>query len=234
MVTRSSASQADERRRAFRTMGRKYIRAPGSFDSRAVHSSLEPRSKETREDVSGHRSRDGGSMGRRSLMGDTLIDLTGRRFGSWTVIERAPNRGKAVRWLCRCERCERIVDVAGTSLKSGISQMCRPCSVHENHYKTHGLSKHPLHGVWQRMKGCTSSPTHHDFKHYGGRGIRVCDEWFHDFKAFYDWAMANGYKPGLTIERIDVNGNYEPSNCTWIPRELQPLNQRRTKRGDHV
>ena len=167
-------------------------------------------------------------------MKDTFIDLTGRRFQYWTVIERAPNRGHALRWWCRCERCGRIVNVAGTSLKSGISKCCRQCANADGGRRTHGLSKTKIYGVWQRMKGCTSSPTHHDFKHYGGRGIRVCDEWFHDFKVFYDWAMANGYKPGLTIERIDVNGNYEPSNCTWIPRELQPLNQRRTKRGDHA
>lgn len=165
-------------------------------------------------------------------MRSALKDLTGQKFGHWTVLARAPNRGRALRWSCKCELCGRILDVAGTSLKSGTSLSCRKCSATANHYRTHGLTDHPLYKVWQRMKGCTTRVQHQDFKHYGARGIRVCDEWFNDFQRFYDWAMRNGYKAGLTIERIDVNGNYEPSNCTWIPREEQPKNQRHTKRGD--
>ena len=66
-----------------------------------------------------------------------------------------------------------------------------------------------------------------DYKNYGARGIKICDEWKNDFKAFYDWAMSNGYADNLTIDRIDVNGNYEPSNCRWVTKEIQNKNTRR-------
>ena len=161
-------------------------------------------------------------------MKSTLIDLTGETFGNWYVIKRAPNRGKAVRWFCKCGLCGSIVNVAGTSLKSGTSKNCT-CIRKTGLHRTHGLSNHPLYRVWQRMKGCTSSPTHQDYKHYGERGIVVCEEWREDFGSFYEWAMTHGYQRGLTIERIDVDGNYEPSNCTWIPQSEQPKNSRRTR-----
>jgi hypothetical protein len=82
-----------------------------------------------------------------------------------------------------------------------------------------------IYKVWQRMKGCTTNPKHQDFKYYGGRGIIVCEEWLLDFKVFFDWATANGYKPGLTIERSDCDGNYCPDNCTWITIREQQRNK---------
>ena len=161
-------------------------------------------------------------------MGDTLKDLTGKTFGQWKVIERAPNRKRAIMWVCKCGLCGSTKIVAGTSLKSGTSKNCT-CIRKTGLHKTHGLSKHPLYRVWWRMKGCTTNPTHQDYKHYGARGIIVCPEWLNDFMTFYEWAINNGYRGGLTIERVNVNGNYEPSNCTWIPRADQPKNQRRTR-----
>ena len=75
------------------------------------------------------------------------------------------------------------------------------------------------------MKGCTTNPHHQDFKYYGGRGIAVCDEWLNDFQRFYDWAISNGYGHGLTIERVNCDGNYCPENCTWITIQEQQLNK---------
>lgn len=161
-------------------------------------------------------------------MGDTLKDLSGKTFNNWKVIERAPNRKRAVMWLCECSLCGTIKEVAGTSLKSGASKNCT-CVRKIGLHRTHGLSNHPLYKVWQRMKGCTTRPNHQDYKHYGARGIRVYPEWLKNFETFYEWAINNGYQPGLTIERVNVNGNYEPSNCTWIPRSEQPKNQRHTR-----
>ena len=76
------------------------------------------------------------------------------------------------------------------------------------------------------MKRRCTIPKDESYKNYGGRGITVCDEWLDPIN-FIEWALANGYKEGLTLERIDVNGNYEPNNCTWVTRELQNKNTRR-------
>ena len=157
-------------------------------------------------------------------MGDILKDLTNLRFGKWTVIGRATNHKKAVMWYCVCD-CGAKKVVHGTSLKSGASTMCRQCANRYRKPRTHGLTKHPLYKVWQRIKSSTTNPNHQDYEWYGGKGVRVCEEWFHDFAKFYEWSIANGYQQGLTIDRIDVNGNYEPSNCRWVPFKEQTLNR---------
>ena len=159
-------------------------------------------------------------------MGDTLNDLTGIRFGKWIVESRAENRGKAVMWNCVCDCGVRKV-VHGTSLKGGVSTSCG-CERKNGKPRTHGLTKHPLYRIWQRMKGCTTSKTHQDYKHYGARGIVVCEEWFSDFEKFHNWAIDNGWSKGLEIDRIDVNGNYEPGNCRFTNRSGQMSNTRRT------
>lgn len=157
-------------------------------------------------------------------MKDTLISLVGVRFERWLVLERAPNKGRAVMWKCECD-CGSIKTVAGTSLKTGVSGSCG-CLYREGVPRTHGKTHYPLYRVWQRMKGCTTSTTHQDYKFYGAKGVSVCEEWTKYFQSFYDWATSHGYAPGLTIERIDVYGNYEPKNCTWIPLSEQWKNKR--------
>lgn len=88
----------------------------------------------------------------------------------------------------------------------------------------HGLRHHPLYSHWVNMKTRCLNKNNVKYKNYGGRGITICEEWF-DFKKFYDWAMSNGYKQGLSIERINVNGNYCPENCTWITMIEQASNK---------
>jgi len=86
----------------------------------------------------------------------------------------------------------------------------------------------PLYNSWQNMKQRTINPKHHEYVNYGLRGIKVCSVWKNDFRAFYEWAMNNGYKKGLTIDRINVNGDYEPSNCRWLSMADQQMNKRTT------
>lgn len=93
----------------------------------------------------------------------------------------------------------------------------------------HGLRHDPLYSVWANMKNRCYNKNDPHYERWGGRGITVCKEWRNNFKLFYDWAVANGYRKGLTLDRIDNNGNYEPSNCRWSTIKEQNRNKRNVK-----
>ena len=156
-------------------------------------------------------------------------NLIGQKFGKLTVIERAENnkQGKAM-WKCLCD-CGKVKSkpVSSYDLKKGkvTSCGCNYFISNKNRNKKHGMTNTRLYRIWSGAKQrCHNSKSQY-YKRYGGRGITVCDEWLNDFQAFYDWAMSNGYKDNLTIDRIDNDKGYSPDNCRWVSYEIQENNR---------
>ena len=160
-------------------------------------------------------------------------DLTGKTFGRLFVVERVENSAsKQVQYLCRCA-CGKEKVVLGNHLKSGATKSCgcymAECTISKN--TTHGKTGTRLHRIWSGMKIRCYDTNHKDYKDYGAKGVVMCSEWLGDngFQNFHDWAYANGYADNLSIDRIDVNGNYEPSNCRWV----DSIQQANNKRNNH-
>lgn len=153
--------------------------------------------------------------------------MIGKKFSMLTVLEECKERDKHRRkiYKCRCN-CSNITYVSGNKLKQGNTKSCG-CLKNINHYTSHGKSDTRLYSTWSGIKKRCYCKNNKDYKYYGARGIKVCDEWLHDFMNFYNWAMNNGYRDDLTIDRIDNDGDYKPSNCRFVDMKTQNNNQRK-------
>ena len=153
-----------------------------------------------------------------------MNEMIGKKYGLLTI--EKPYNGSNKRFVCKCE-CGNIRIAYVSQLETGI----KSCGCLSKKMFT-GNSKTRLYGIWANMKKRCYIKTNPCYKHYGGRGIKMCDEWIGEngFDSFREWSMNHGYSDELTIDRIDVNGNYEPSNCRWITWKEQHDNTRRTVR----
>ena len=163
-------------------------------------------------------------------------DLTGQRFGRLAVVSVVDSEAGAnipTKWLCQCD-CGNLTQVQGSNLKSGVTQSCG-CLQREmarERQLKHGKTGSRLYVIWSHMRHRCEYDWEYGYEHYGGRGITVCDEW-KEFEPFYKWAIESGYADNLTLDRIDVNGNYCPKNCRWATQKEQNLNKRTTVRIEY-
>lgn len=168
-------------------------------------------------------------------------DLKGQRFGRLTALYTVPNNNYRTRWHCVCD-CGNTKDVLQQNLVNGHVRSCGCLHVERNKEKlavlnesmqreSHHETKTRLYHIWINMKNRCFDENSSTFHHYGGRGITVCREWASSFLSFREWATANGYSDELSIDRINVDGNYCPENCRWVSGSIQQFNKRKPRRN---
>lgn len=158
-----------------------------------------------------------------------FIDATGQKFGKLTVVSKVEHKtGRRTLWNCKCE-CGNTCKVSIANLRNGHTRSCG-CMLKESNTR-HGHWGTRVYQIYYAMKQRCYNPNNAAYWDYGERGITICDEWLNDFESFYKWSIENGYSDDLTIDRIDPQGNYEPSNCRWADRYTQGYNQRKSTKN---
>jgi hypothetical protein len=159
------------------------------------------------------------------------IDLTGKRFNKLEVIEFTNNRNSSGEflWLCQCD-CGNKTEVSTNDIKNGYIKSCG-CLKGKNQFENpkHLYQKHyHLYQRWKGIKKRCYNPNYESYDIYGDRGIKVCDAW-QEFESFLEWSLENGFNKSLQIDRIDSNGDYEPSNCRWVTPKENSNNKRNNR-----
>lgn len=161
-----------------------------------------------------------------------IRDISGQRFGRLHVVKMMGlNQHRRMLWLCECDCGNKNFIVTGGSLTGGSTKSCG-CFKKEKQAESqmrHGMCGTKIYTTWKNMKSRCYNEKSSFYKDYGGRGIRICDEWLdkdNGFISFYNWSMEVGYDENLSIDRINVNGNYEPTNCRWATVDEQSNNKR--------
>jgi len=158
-------------------------------------------------------------------------DLTGQKFARLTAIKRVENNKYGrVQWLWLCE-CGNEKKIGANEVVSKNTKSCGCLAKeilddHNNTQGTHKMTNSRIYNIWRLMRQRCYKNYNVNYKNYGDRGIKICDEWLTNFVNFYNWAIQNGYRDDLEIDRINVNGNYEPSNCRWADHLTQGNNRR--------
>lgn len=158
------------------------------------------------------------------------IDLTGKVFGRLTVKSRAgKDKNNLLLWTCVCS-CGKEIVTRGQDLRRGSSKSCGcwKAEVTAKRNETHGMAGTRPHRIWKAMKSRCYNPCFPSYVDYGAKGVRICDRWLNSFENFW-LDMQAGYSPELTIDRINVYGDYEPGNCRWASRKVQNRNKRNTR-----
>lgn len=158
-----------------------------------------------------------------------IIDLSGKRFGKLIVRNLIGRKNNHTVFLCICD-CGKLTEVLSNNLRRNHTTSCGCASdEHKRNFVangiTHGLINHPLYESWIGMRNRCYYEKHNRFRYYGGKGIKVCDEWKDDFQAFYDWAIQNGWQCGLSPDRIKNELNYCPGNIKFSTEQQQSRNR---------